>query len=121
ISVFSFVSLHSINSLKQSTERVGNHWIGRLIVVRDLKDNYADVRLGLARIGMVSNETQLTAAVKRLEEGKSNLAASIAEYESGPVSGQGRALIDAIKASTQSYLQESKRFIALIQEKRIDE
>ena len=116
----SFVSLQSIRSITASGEKVGNFWIERLLSSREVKSDFADVRLALARFSMVSNEAEFQAETALLDAAKAKLETSIVKYEAGLFSPIGRALIKDIRSQAKAYLDRSASYVAFIRDRKPD-
>lgn len=66
VGVSSFVALQNIRSIGNSTQKIGTFWIERLLSSREVKGNFSDVRLSLARFAMVTNATDFDAETQAL-------------------------------------------------------
>jgi len=117
----SFVSLQSIRSITASGEKVGNFWIERLLSSREVKSDFADVRLALARFSMVSNDAEFQAETALLDAAKAKLETSIVKYEAGLFSPIGRTLIKDIRSQAKAYLDRSASYVAFIRDRKPDE
>ncbi|WP_438751621.1 methyl-accepting chemotaxis protein [Pararhizobium sp. O133] len=111
VAISSFVALQSIRSITASAEKVGNFWIERLLSSREVKSDFADVRLALARFSMVNDDAGFQAEMQLLEVAKAQLEASIVKYEAGLFSPIGRALIAEIRALSADYLNHSTPYL----------
>ena len=111
VAISSFVALQSIRSISTSAEKIGNFWIERLLSSREVKGDFADVRLEMARFSMVTDTAEFQAEMQLLEEAKAKLEASIAKYEAGLFSPVGRALIADIRTLTVDYITQSAAYL----------
>lgn len=66
VAVSSAIALQSIHSITTSAEKVGNFWIERLLASREVKSDFADVRLTLARLAMVNDAAEFKAEMQAL-------------------------------------------------------
>ncbi|WP_286161619.1 MCP four helix bundle domain-containing protein [Sinorhizobium sp. NFACC03] len=114
VSTSSIISLRNIRSITLSAEKVGNFWIERLLASREVKGNFADVRLSLARFATMVSETEFEAETQSLDAAKAKLATSITKYQAGVFSPVGRSLITDISRLTSRYLAQADRYIDLV-------
>ena len=112
VAISSAIALQSIHSITASAEKVGNFWIERLLSSREVKSDFADMRLTLARLAMVNDEAEFKAEMQALDAAKTKLEASIVKYEAGVFSPTGRALITEIRTLAANYLADSAPYIA---------
>ena len=112
VAISSAIALQSIHSITASAEKVGNFWIERLLSSREVKSDFADMRLTLARLAMVNDEAEFKAEMQALDAAKTKLEASIVKYEAGVFSPTGRALITEIRMLAANYLADSAPYIA---------
>nr|WP_281048290.1 HAMP domain-containing methyl-accepting chemotaxis protein [Shinella granuli] len=120
IAISSFVALQSIRSITTSAEKVGNFWIERLLATREVKGDFADVRLALARLAMVNDETEFQAEMELLDAAKAKLETSIVKYEAGVFSPTGRALITEIRSLAAHYLNRSVAYTGHVKNHNVD-
>ena len=119
--ISSFVALQSIRSITASTEKVGTFWIERLLSSREVKADFADLRLALARFAMVSNDAEFQAEAKLFDEAKTRLEDAIVKYEAGLFSPIGRALTKDIRSLAETYVEHAAAYVGLVKERRLDE
>ena len=67
VAISSAIALQSIHSITASAEKVGNFWIERLLSSREVKSDFADMRLTLARLAMVNDEAEFKAEMQALD------------------------------------------------------
>ena len=68
VAVSSVVALQSIWSINASAEKVGSFWIERLLSSREVKGDFADVRLSFVRISLAAGDpAELQAEIQQLD------------------------------------------------------
>ncbi|WP_291153457.1 HAMP domain-containing methyl-accepting chemotaxis protein [Ensifer sp. SSB1] len=120
VAASSSISLRNMRSITMSAEKVGNFWIERLLASREVKGDFADVRLSLARFSMIANESEFQTEMQSFAAAKAKLEASITKYEAGVFSPIGRALITDIRSLTTSYLDQAARYVDRIRNHDMD-
>jgi methyl-accepting chemotaxis protein len=120
VAISSAIALQSIHSITASAEKVGNFWIERLLASREVKSDFADVRLTLARLAMVNDTAEFKAEMQALDAAKAKLEASITRYEAGVFSPTGRALITEIRTLAANYLADSAPYIDHVRNHDLD-
>lgn len=121
ITLLATASLRSITSIDDSTRDIGDYWVERLMTARDIKENFAYVRLALARHGMVEDDAGFDAEGKTLMDAKAALTAAIDHYEAGVRTEKGKALVDGIRPLTQAYYDSALAFIQLLRDHKISD
>ena len=112
VAVSSVVALQSIWSINASAEKVGSFWIERLLSSREVKGDFADVRLSFVRISLAAGDpAELQAEIQQLDAAEAKLEASITKYEAGLFSPVGRALITDIRALVKDYIAKGTPYI----------
>ena len=120
VSLSSLIALQNIRSITAAAEKVGNFWIERLLSSREVKSDFADIRLALARFALVNNAAEFEAEAKSFEDAKAKLETSLEKYEAGLFSPKGRALIGAIRSLSASYVSRSAPYIEHIRSHDLD-
>ncbi len=120
VAVSSFVALQSMRSITVSAEKIGNFWIERLLSSREVKGDFADVRLALARFSMVTDAAEFQAEMQLFDAAKAKLETSIAKYEAGLFSPTGKALIADIRSLTATYIADSAPYIEHVKKHDLD-
>ncbi len=119
VMIFSFVALESIQSINGSAEKIGSFWIERLLSSREVKSNFADMRLSLARLALASDDRELQNEIQDVAAAQAKLEQSIVKYEAGLFSDRGRQLIADIRQSTAAYLTHSVPYIASLKKHQL--
>ncbi|WP_165823478.1 HAMP domain-containing methyl-accepting chemotaxis protein [Metarhizobium album] len=114
VALFSFVALRNIYSITASAEKVGNFWIERLLSSREVKSDFADIRLGLARFALVTEADEFAAESQSFEAAKVKLDQSLTKYEAGVFSPTGRKLIGDIRSLAEAYIAGSAPYLERI-------
>ena len=120
VGISSFVALRSMRSITSSAEKVGNFWIERLLSSREVKSDFADIRLGLARFALVNDAQEFDAETQSFAAAKAKLQASLAKYEAGVFSPTGRELIGTIRSLSESYIAHSAPYLERIKNHDLD-
>ncbi|WP_156379058.1 hypothetical protein [Rhizobium sp. Root149] len=67
VGALSYTSVSSISTMRAETAEVGEYWMERLLTARDIKGEFANVRLALARHVMVSDKAGFDAEQQTLK------------------------------------------------------
>ncbi|KGE82917.1 MULTISPECIES: methyl-accepting chemotaxis protein [unclassified Rhizobium] len=114
IVALSATSLRSINTMKASTQEIGNYWFERIVTAREVKGAFADLRLAYSRYAMVSDDAEFQAEAQRLSETKQHLADAIAKYEARLSTETGKAIAEKVKVAVQEYMGQGSRYTELV-------
>jgi methyl-accepting chemotaxis protein-1 (serine sensor receptor) len=113
----SATSLLSLRSVASASAEIGNYWVERLLVAREIKGEFSNVRLILARHAMVAGDAKgIEDEGARLKTSIETVQKSIAQYEAGVRTEKGRELIGKVKPLLANYLGESEKYVSLIKE-----
>ncbi|MBB4144195.1 methyl-accepting chemotaxis protein [Rhizobium rhizoryzae] len=110
VAALSFTSVSNISSMRSETADIGDYWMERLLTARDIKGEFANVRLALARHVMVSDKAGFDAEQQTLRGFESALRDAMARYEAKVRTEQGRRLINDLKPLLADYDAVAKRY-----------
>ncbi len=103
IIALSLTSYSSLDKLHANTEDVGEYWMSRMVLAREIKGNFNLMRLAYARVIMASTPNEVANEISNADETASLVAAAAAEYEAGIRTNTGRTLIDRFKPEFEAY------------------
>jgi methyl-accepting chemotaxis protein-1 (serine sensor receptor) len=112
--VLSSIALSNISSLRNSTADIGNYWMERLLTARELKGEFSNLRLSLARFMMATDKASFDAEMATFAGFKEAIAKDITKYEEGARTEKGRALINDVKPGLEEYYAEAKIYTDLV-------
>ena len=119
--VFSVVALQNIRSLAATAKTVDGVWIERLVSSQEIKEDFANVRLSLARFAMITSDAEFEVEMPLFEKAKAELDAAFTDYEADISSDSDHAVIQGIRSLTASYLENSTAYIQLLKGHKLDE
>ena len=64
ILALSFTSYSSLNKLNANTQDIGNYWMSRMVLAREMKGNFNLMRLAYSRLIMASTPSEIEAEIK---------------------------------------------------------
>gem|GEM_PF-2743312 len=112
--MLSYAALSNIATMQKSTSEIGNYWMERLLVARELKGEFSDIRLSLARHLMAADKTAFASEQAALAEFTAKMQDAIARYEAGTRTEKGRSLINEVKPLLSDYLASSRKYTELV-------
>lgn len=112
--LLSVVALSSLRTIENASADVGHYWMERLLTAREIKGEFANIRLSLARHVMVENAKDFDAEAESFNASVAALQVAIKKYEKGVRTEKGKALINALKPSAASYLAKAETYRSLV-------
>jgi methyl-accepting chemotaxis protein-1 (serine sensor receptor) len=112
--ILSYISMSNILAMKATTSEIGNYWMERLLTAREIKGEFSNIRLSLARHMMATDKAAYEAEQKTLAEYKQAMDAAITKYDRGVRTEKGHALIGAIKPLLGEYSAAAKDYTDLV-------
>lgn len=112
--LLSYLAASNISGLRETTADIGNYWMERLLVAREIKGEFANFRLSLARHMMATDKQSFDAEQVTLAGYRDAVNKAIAKYDASVTTEQGRALISRVKPLINNYLVASKDYTDLV-------
>ncbi|MDQ0455057.1 HAMP domain-containing methyl-accepting chemotaxis protein [Rhizobium paknamense] len=109
----SFTALSSISKITGKASEVSDYWIKQLLIARDIKGNFADLRLVYARYTMAMTPQEFADEDAAIVKVNAALDKSVADYESGIRTALGRQLMDKIKPLLADYRAATPPYVQL--------
>lgn len=103
ILALSFTSYSSLNKLNSNTQDIGQYWMSRMVLAREVKGNFNLMRLAYARLLMASTPSELERELQNIADMAETVRKSMQEYEAGVRTEAGRQLITALKPEFDAY------------------
>ncbi len=116
ILALSFTSYSSLNKLNANTQDIGNYWMSRMVLAREMKGNFNLMRLAYSRLIMASTPSEIEAEIKGINETAGIVTKSVAEYEAGVRTETGRKLVNVFKPEFDAYKALGEELIAIKQD-----
>lgn len=116
IVALSFTSYSSLDKLHANTEDVGEYWMSRMVLAREIKGNFNLMRLAYARVIMASTPNEVASEIANADETATLVTAAVAEYEAGIRTNVGRTLIDSFKPEFEAYRMLGNELIGIKQD-----
>jgi len=103
ILALSTTSVFSLQKLHGNTEEIGNYWMSRMVLAREMKGNFNLMRLAYSKLIMASTPGEIENEVKGINDTADVVRKSVADYEAGARTEMGRQLIAAFKPEFEAY------------------
>lgn len=104
ILALSFTSVNSLTMLNKSAHEVGEYWMSRMVLAREVKGNFNLMRLAYARLLMASTPGEIESELGSIGDMTAMVRNSMQEYEAGARTQTGRQLISALKPELDAYI-----------------
>ncbi|OWV92818.1 chemotaxis protein [Rhizobium sp. R72] len=112
--ILSYNSLSTISTLNDNTQQIGGFWMKRLVVAKDIKGNFSDLKLAYARYLLeASSPEKRPAAAKLVDETQAAVEQSIDDYVKGVRTEKGRELINRVKSELKTYGELASQMVRL--------
>ena len=109
----SYLSLSTISTINANTEQIGTFWIHRLVIAREIKGSFSDLKLAYSNYLLESTKAEQKSVADQIAGASAAVDKAVAEYERGVRTQRGRELIDAIKPELADYRQLADQMITL--------
>jgi methyl-accepting chemotaxis protein-1 (serine sensor receptor) len=109
----SYVSLTTISTINANTEQIGTFWIQRLVVAREIKGNFSDLKLAYSHYLVETTRDEQKAVADQIASANAAVDKAVDIYEKGVRTQRGRELINQIKPELAKYRQLAEQMIAL--------
>ena len=109
----SYNSLSTISTLNDNTQQIGGFWIKRLVVARDIKGDFSDLKLAYARYLLDTSPEKRAAKAKLVDDTNSAVERAIDEYVKGVRTERGRELINQVKSELEKYSALAAQMVRL--------
>ncbi len=116
ILTLSFTSYSSLNKLYANTEDVGEYWMSRMMLAREMKGNFNLMRLAYSKLIMASTPNEIESEIKNIEDTAALVTKTVAEYEAGARTNTGRSLVEAFKPEFDAYRALGVELVAIKQD-----
>ncbi|MBU2328846.1 MAG: methyl-accepting chemotaxis protein [Alphaproteobacteria bacterium] len=116
ILTLSFTSYSSLNKLYANTEDVGEYWMSRMMLAREMKGNFNLMRLAYSKLIMASTPSEIENEIKSIEDTAASVTKTVAEYEAGGHTATGRSLVEAFKPEFDAYRVLGAELVAIKQD-----
>ncbi len=110
----SAASLRNIYVISASASDIGNYWVERLLDVREVKSDFADVRLILARLAMAGKPADIQREDKALGEAQAALDTSLAGFTEKARTADDKALAESLAPLLADYRTVAKKYRDMI-------
>jgi methyl-accepting chemotaxis protein-1 (serine sensor receptor) len=108
--ILSVVSLRNISVVSGSAADIGNYWVERLLSARQIRGDFADVRLVLARFAMAGKPADIAREDAALKKAQDALDASIARFAAGARTEEAKAQAESILPVLADYRDVAKKY-----------
>ncbi len=112
----SFTSYNSLTKLNQNTQDIGQYWMSRMVIAREMKGNFNLMRLAYSRLIMAATPGEIETEIKGINDTAGIVQKSVSDYEAGARTEQGRSLIGAFKPEFEAYQALGEELIAIKQD-----
>ncbi|THV12519.1 methyl-accepting chemotaxis protein [Rhizobium rhizophilum] len=116
IVALSFTSYSSLTRLNNNTQDIGQYWMSRMMLAREMKGNFNLMRLAYSRLIMAATPGELENEIKSINDTAGIVQKSVNDYESGARTEKGRALINGFKPEFEAYRALGEELIAIKQD-----
>ncbi len=99
----SATSYSSLSKLNSNTRAIGEYWMSRMVLAREMKGNANLMQLAYARLLMAATPNEIETEMKRIGETADLVRKSVSDYEAGIRTDTGRQLISALKPEFARY------------------
>jgi len=111
--IVSYNSLSTISTLNDNTQQIGGFWMKRLVVAKDIKGNFSDLKLAYARYLLEASPEKRAAVAKLVDETKAAVEQSIDDYVKGARTVKGRELINRVQSELKTYGELASQMVRL--------
>ncbi|AJD44069.1 HAMP domain-containing protein [Rhizobium sp. SEMIA 4085] len=117
ISIFmvglSYVSLSTISTLSANTEQIGTFWMQRLVMAREIKGSFLDLKLAYTHYLLDDTPEEQNTGKQKIDAAARAAENVVSEYENSVRTERGRELINRIKPELNKYRGSAEQMIAL--------
>jgi methyl-accepting chemotaxis protein-1 (serine sensor receptor) len=121
VATLSYLSLRDIRQLQENTAEIGDYWMKQLILAREIRGEFSNVRLSLARHIMATEPQEFVDEQKIYQATLENLRKVISQYEERIRTARGREIINRLKPAIAGYLSQAEPYIALTKKNEMEE
>ena len=109
----SYVSLSAISTINGNTEQIGTFWIKRLVVAREIKGSFSDLKLAYSNYLLETTPAEQKRVADQIASCDVAVDKAVTDYEKGIRTERGRQLINQVKPELAKYRQLAEQMIAL--------
>jgi methyl-accepting chemotaxis protein-1 (serine sensor receptor) len=109
----SYVSLSAISTINANAEQIGTFWIQRLVIAREIKGNFSDLKLAYSNYLLETTPAEQKRVADQIASSGAAVDKAVSDYEKGVRTERGRQLIGQVKPELAKYRQLAEQMIAL--------
>jgi methyl-accepting chemotaxis protein I, serine sensor receptor len=116
IVALSVTSYSSLTKLNHNTQDIGQYWMSRMMLAREMKGNFNLMRLAYSRLIMASTPSEIESEIQGINDTAGMVLKSASDYDAGARTEQGRALINVFMPEFEAYRAFGDELLAIKQD-----